>query len=71
MPIYEFRCKKCGKKFEQLVLKKSETVSCPKCGHKKTEKLFSAFCAKSSNSKITSGHTCHSCSSGTCSNCHH
>ena len=33
MPIFEFKCKKCGNIFEELFLKKSndETVSCPKC----------------------------------------
>ncbi|MBI4836938.1 MAG: zinc ribbon domain-containing protein [Candidatus Portnoybacteria bacterium] len=70
MPIYEFRCPRCKTKFEQLILKKSESAPCPKCGNKKTEKLFSAFCAKSSAGNIASGHHCHSCSSGTCSSCH-
>lgn len=33
MPIFEFECKKCGKNFEILVLRRdeAETVFCPVC----------------------------------------
>jgi putative FmdB family regulatory protein len=45
MPIYEFRCKNCGYKFEELIftsLSKINEVVCPKCGNKNAEKLMSA-----------------------------
>ena len=71
MPIYEYRCAGCGHKFEELVLSKSEKISCPKCGGKKTEKLFSSFFAKSSGSSSpSSAKNCHNCSSSNCSACH-
>ena len=31
MPIYEYRCKGCGEKFEALVFNRDDKVSCPKC----------------------------------------
>jgi putative FmdB family regulatory protein len=56
MPIYEFRCKKCKKIFESLVLspKEEETVSCPKCGTKGGEKLMSVFTGGKSDSSSCS-----------------
>lgn len=41
MPIFEYRCPACEHTFEELV-RKDETVPCPKCGDKKPEKLMSA-----------------------------
>ena len=32
MPIYEYGCKKCGHKFEELVMAGSGPAKCPKCG---------------------------------------
>jgi putative FmdB family regulatory protein len=42
MPIYEYQCKKCGFKFEELVgiNEKSPTV-CPSCGERKLQRLIS------------------------------
>ena len=45
MPIYEFRCRDCGKKFE-LLLGVSEDPNqepCPHCGKKNHTKLVSKF----------------------------
>lgn len=44
MPIYEYRCKKCGHTFEALVMGR-EKVVCDKCGGKGLEKLVSTFSA--------------------------
>ncbi|MBD3411038.1 MAG: zinc ribbon domain-containing protein [Ignavibacteriales bacterium] len=45
MPIFEYRCKSCGEKFD--VLHKSSAsigeVSCPSCQSAEAEKLLSAF----------------------------
>ncbi|MFM9874749.1 MAG: FmdB family zinc ribbon protein [Fimbriimonadaceae bacterium] len=45
MPIYEFRCHACGKKFELLLGINDDPTqeSCPHCGAKKYSKLVSNF----------------------------
>lgn len=44
MPIREYRCKKCNKRFEFLVIAgDEEEVKCPYCGSKKVEKELSVF----------------------------
>lgn len=48
MPIYEYRCKKCGKEFEELVLSGDETPNCPECGKEDTERLLSGFAVSGS-----------------------
>jgi len=52
MPIYEYRCKKCGHVFEQLVLSsdKGEGYPCPECGDEDTSRLMSSFSCNSSES---------------------
>ncbi len=51
MPIYEYRCEKCSKKFD--ILHKSslseEKIMCPACGSLENKKVFSTFAAKSSS----------------------
>ncbi len=42
MPIYEYKCQKCGHKFEKLVFGK-EKIKCPKCQSNILKKLFSTF----------------------------
>jgi putative FmdB family regulatory protein len=42
MPLYEYRCEKCGHQFEQLV-SRAARVACPKCRAATVEKLFSTF----------------------------
>lgn len=47
MPIYDYKCRDCGKTFEQLVLKNT-VVECPKCQGKSLEQLISTGFAVSS-----------------------
>lgn len=42
MPIYEYHCDDCDKEFETLVMRSSETVTCPTCGSEHLSKLISA-----------------------------
>lgn len=34
MPLLQYKCTKCGKKFEELVKKYDVNVFCPLCGEK-------------------------------------
>ncbi|MBE0572211.1 MAG: zinc ribbon domain-containing protein [Ignavibacteriaceae bacterium] len=66
MPIYEYKCSKCNKKFD--VLHKStviqEEVHCPACDSKENKKLFSSFSSTSNNNV---SHSDSSCQNGSCS----
>jgi len=42
MPIYEYRCEKCGQMNEFLVLKREEALHCKQCGSEDLTKLLSA-----------------------------
>lgn len=43
MPLYEYRCKKCGRRFSVLVGVTAEKAkrACPHCGGKQATKLIS------------------------------
>ncbi|MBU2517866.1 MAG: zinc ribbon domain-containing protein [Proteobacteria bacterium] len=43
MPIYEYKCNKCGHEYEALVMGSADSVECDKCGSKKKERLMSCF----------------------------
>jgi putative FmdB family regulatory protein len=63
MPIFEFKCDKCGKEFERLVYSsEDEKVECPGCGSTETTKEFSVFSC--SNIEKSLGASCGSSSSG-------
>jgi len=67
MPMYEFRCRKCGATFEELVKRADEEVECPKCGSARLEKLFSRLGAVRCGSGSSElGSSCPTCSTGTC-----
>ncbi len=64
MPIYEYRCKACGHRFEDFrsAAEADEQEACPKCGRPKTERMMSTF-ATSGASKSAGG-TCGPSSGG-------
>ncbi len=45
MPLFEYRCGECARKFAKLVgmTADSSTVACPKCGSENVTKLISRF----------------------------
>ena len=45
MPIYEYKCEKCGKVFERLAFASDEndSVECPECGGNQTKRQMSCF----------------------------
>ncbi|MEW6219075.1 MAG: zinc ribbon domain-containing protein [Thermodesulfobacteriota bacterium] len=57
MPIYEYRCRACGRIFECLVTVSSgsQQQTCRYCGSQETDKTFSAFsCRSGSAASLTS-----------------
>ena len=68
MPIYEFRCLKCGHLFELLQLKKNKKAAkmkCPECKSPEIERVLSKVSVLRSG-KTDVSQTTKSCSSGTC-----
>ena len=49
MPIYEYKCRSCGKIDEFLVLTKNEDLHCKSCNSQDLEKLLSAHNTVTSN----------------------
>jgi putative FmdB family regulatory protein len=47
MPIYEYKCRQCGHRFEYLVLSSTPAAACPACKKKDLEQLIS-LCTTSS-----------------------
>jgi len=44
MPIFEYLCADCGKRFEKLVLKRvTDAVDCPSCGSGRVAQQISLF----------------------------
>jgi len=42
MPIYEYRCKACGRQYEKIVFQRNAPApACPECGSSQSEKLIS------------------------------
>ncbi|MFA5354511.1 MAG: zinc ribbon domain-containing protein [Thermodesulfovibrionales bacterium] len=66
MPIFEYRCSRCGLDFERLVFG-TKTVNCPACGSDEVRKKPSLFGMSGVENPSSSG--CGSCSSGSCSSC--
>ena len=42
MPVFNYKCKKCGTEYEGIELQGEKIDKCPKCGSKSAEKLPSA-----------------------------
>ena len=43
MPIYEFECRECGERFEELTAAGTGSARCPSCGAANAERRFSTF----------------------------
>lgn len=70
MPIFEYKCGDCGKRFEFLQRGK-DTPECPACGSKSLKKLLSRFNAsvQGGTNGANGGASCTTCAGGTCSTC--
>ena len=64
MPLLQYKCKDCGKKFDELVKSYADKVTCPQCGGE-TERDYSGemFSSTGKQSKKCSGNckTCGGC----------
>jgi putative FmdB family regulatory protein len=49
MPIYDYRCRDCGRRFEYLLRSSSPEAECPACASRDLEQLVS-LCSMSSDS---------------------
>ena len=49
VPIFDYRCTTCGHRFEELVTRAEDAVTCTKCSAPAT-KLLSAFAAHAAGS---------------------
>jgi putative FmdB family regulatory protein len=73
MPIFSYKCTKCGSLFERLegVLRSDEELKCASCGSKDVSRQFSTFSVGKSSSKETevspAAPACPGCPGGTCS----
>jgi putative FmdB family regulatory protein len=56
MPLYEYRCRECGHRFEvlQRLGQGADGLECPHCGAPGVEKQFSTFSATGGESARTS-----------------
>jgi putative FmdB family regulatory protein len=43
MPIYDYRCTDCDERYDQLVRRAEDVVTCPSCGSEHSERLLSVF----------------------------
>jgi putative FmdB family regulatory protein len=68
MPIYEFKCRKCGETFDVLFRSRDEklAVACPKCKSTRAQRQMSAFAGKIGNTGA-GGASCGSCAATSCS----
>jgi len=48
MPLYEYKCRRCGHRFEEIV-RVGETPECPSCRASNPERLFSTSAAVSTD----------------------
>jgi putative FmdB family regulatory protein len=57
MPIYEYKCRDCGHRFEvlQRLGQGADGLACPRCGAEPVEKVFSTFAAAGESAAASSG----------------
>jgi putative FmdB family regulatory protein len=57
MPIYEYICQDCGKRYDKFVRASTSKIAlkCPKCGSDQGKKAFSAFSTPGSSGLSSSG----------------
>ncbi len=52
MPIFEYQCRDCGKKFEKIIASSAATkVACKQCGSPRVTTLLSTFAVAGASAK--------------------
>ena len=68
MPLFEYLCRKCSRRFEALVMG-ATLPSCPDCRSDDLEKLFSTFAVGSGGRSTASGNAESFGETGPCGTC--
>jgi putative FmdB family regulatory protein len=55
MPIYEYVCDDCGRRYERIVMNQKQSITCPKCESAKHTIQLSVFAALGNGSKASRG----------------
>ncbi len=79
MPLYEYDCADCGRRFEKLrpMSRADAPIHCSYCGSSATRRAISLFSAVSkgrdggSRTVAGAGGSCASCSGASCATCQH
>lgn len=72
MPVYEYECQECGRRFDALrsMSQADAPIACQGCESQNTSRALSVFFASSGGKVIAGGNGgCGSCSGGSCSSC--
>lgn len=75
MPIYEYRCCRCGTEFERLrpLGQATDAGPCPQCGSSEVSRRpsrFASFAKEGGQTHaVAGGSTCGSCTSTSCRSC--
>ena len=61
MPLYDYKCEKCGEKFEvrQFYGQDGSKLKCPLCGEPNPRKLITGFSTSGSNASPENGEVCY------------
>jgi len=69
MPVYEYRCDRCGVDFERLLFSSSTRVACPSCGAAEVTRRPSSFGMSGVEHQTTQSGGCTGCHASSCAGC--
>lgn len=70
MPIYEYACRDCGRRFERLVRAWREEVACPACAGREVDRLLSTFAMAGAGGRDEAPRGGGGCCGGSCGCAH-